>query len=367
MRLGLPKEIKNREHRVALTPEGVRELTARGHQVCVQAGAGEGSGFTDDGYADAGAQLVADAAGAWDAELVVKVKEPLPEEYAFLRPGQILFTFLHLAAAPELAAELMRRKVCAIGYETVQLDDGSLPLLAPMSQVAGRMAVQLGVRFLQRENATPFQGMGRLAGGIAGVPAIRTVILGGGNVGRHAAASVAGLGADVTILEANGDRIAGLAKAFPAIDVRLYGHDSLIGLLPGCQLLIGAALLPGARAPRLLRAAEIGLMPDRAVFIDVAIDQGGISETSRPTTYTEPVYPESGVLHCCLPNLPAAVPETSTRALTTATFPYVMRLADDGLEKALSSTPELACGVNIRDGLIVHPALAGSLQAGTQG
>lgn len=361
MRLGIPKEIKNREHRVSMMPEGVRQLVESGHQVLVQTGAGCDSGHSDEDYQQAGGLIVPDAAAAWQVDMIIKVKEPLTEEYVYLKPDMILFTYLHLAAVPELANELIKRKVCAIGYETVEMDDGSLPLLAPMSQVAGRMAVQLGVRFLQRENATAYKGMGRLPGGIADVPACHAVILGGGNVGRHAAAVAFGVGAKVTVLEADGERLQGLRDSFAGIGVELYTHERLLELLPSCELLIGAALLPGAHAPRLLSRSEIGLMPDLAVFVDVAIDQGGVSETSRPTSYAEPVYVEQGVLHCCLPNLPAAVPATSTQALTAATLPYIQILADQGLDGAIASSAALTRGVNIRNGKVVHQGLAASL------
>ncbi len=363
MRLGIPREIKNREHRVSVTPEGVRKLVGHGHDVMIQHHAGCDSGFSDDDYASAGAKIVATAAEAWQADFIIKVKEPLPEEYAYLRPDMLLFTYLHLAAVPDLAAELVSRRVCAIGYETVQEDDGALPLLAPMSQVAGRVALQLGVRFLQKENGTAFPGMGRLVGGISDVSPCTVLILGGGNVGRHAAAVAAGLGARVIMLEADQQRLAELAKAFPSIEVKAYTHDILHALLPECELLIGAALIPGAHAPLLLSRDDIARMKHEAVFIDVAIDQGGISETSRPTTYAEPVYIEQGVLHCCLPNLPAAVPATSTHALTAATLPYVLRLADEGVARALSTCPALARGVNTRSGKVVHAAVAEALRA----
>jgi len=362
MRVGVPGEIKNREHRVAITPEGVRQLVAHGHQVLVQSGAGLDSGFPDAVYQMAGAKIVDTAAGAWAAELVVKVKEPLPVEYPYLRPQMILFTYLHLAAVPELAEVLIRQRVCAIGYETVQLDDGRLPLLAPMSQVAGRVAVQLGVRLLQKENATPFPGMGRLLGGIADVLACTVLILGGGNVGQHAAMAASGLGARVIVLDTDEKRVASLTQSMPGIDVRLYSHALLLSLLPVCELLIGATLIPGAHAARLLNRSEIALMQAQSVFVDVAIDQGGISETSRPTTYQEPVYIEEGVLHCCLPNLPAAVPATSTLALTSATLSYILELADLGLDAALAASPALNKGINIRDGKVVHKGLAASLR-----
>ena len=362
MLIGIPKEIKNREHRVAMTPEGVAALTAAGHRVRLQAGAGRDSGFDDAAYTRAGAELVEGAAAAWDVDLVVKVKEPLSEEYGFLRPGLALFTFLHLAADLRLARELTDKGVCAIGYETVQLEDGRLPLLAAMSQVAGRVAAQLGVLFLQRENGTAFPGRGILIGGLEGPPTGRAVILGGGNVGRHAAESLVGLGAEVILLEANPAHLQSLRHSFAGrAEAKQYDAETLAALLPGCDLLIGAALVPGEHAPSLLRREDIGWMPEGSVFVDVSIDQGGISETSRPTSYEQPVYVDQGVLHCCLPNLPATVPETSTWALTHATLPYVQKLADFGIDGALAADPALALGVNIREGRVVHAGVADAL------
>lgn len=362
MRIGIPREIKNREHRVAMTPAGVATLVAAGHELHVQAGAGRDSGFQDDAYREAGAVIAESAAGAWACDLVVKVKEPLAEEYGFLRPGLTLFTFLHLAAVAELARELLRKRVCAIGYETVQPDDGRLPLLAPMSQVAGRVAAQLGVSFLQRENGTAFPGKGILIGGLEGMPPGRAVILGGGNVGTHAADALAGLAAEVIILESDAGHLQSLQERFSGrVQLRRYAADTLRQLLPGCDLLIGAALVPGRHAPGLLGRDDIGHMPKGSVFVDVSIDQGGVSESSRPTSYESPVYVEQGVLHCCLPNLPATVPGTSTWALTRATLPYVRQLADRGIEQALFSDPALARGVNTRDGEVVHAEVAASL------
>jgi len=362
MKIGVPKEIKNREHRVSITPEGVLVLTAAGHEVFVQSKAGIDSGFSDTAYLDADATIVDDAKQAWACELVVKVKEPQACEYEYLRPDLILFTFLHLAADRQLTQVLLKQKVCAIGYETVQLENGRLPLLAAMSQVAGRMAVQLGVRFLQRENGTEYPGKGRLAGGIASAPAARVVILGGGNVGCHAASASAGLGAQVVVLEADSLHMQHLQATLPdQISIQHFSADTLISLLPECDLLIGAALIPGKHAPDLLKREHLRLMLPGSVFVDVSIDQGGISETSRPTTYENPLYVEEGVLHCCLPNLPAAVPETSTQVLTRVTLPYIQLLADKGVEGAVQDDPALACGVNIRDGQIVHQGLAASI------
>jgi alanine dehydrogenase len=361
MKIGVPREIKNREHRVSVTPEGVLSLVAAGHELYMQSKAGVDSGFSDAAYIDAGAIIVDAARQAWACELVVKVKEPLTCEYQYLRPDLILFTFLHLAADRQLVEALLKYKVCAIAYETVQLKDGCLPLLASMSQVAGRVAVQLGVHFLQRENGTEFPGKGRLAGGISSVPGARVVILGGGNVGCHAAEASAGLGAEVIVLEADSLHLRNLqASLSKRIRIEYFSADILVSLLPDCDLLIGAALIPGKHAPGLLRREHLRLMQPGSVFIDVSIDQGGICETSRPTTYENPLYVEEGVLHCCLPNLPAAVPETSTRVLTLATLPYVRLLADKGIEEALLSDPALARGVNTREGQIVHEGVAAS-------
>ena len=362
MKISVPKEIKNREHRVSIIPEGVMAIVAAGHEVFVQSKAGVDSGFSDASYLDAGATIVDAAKEAWAGELIVKVKEPLACEYQYFRSDLILFTFLHLAADRQLAELLLKQKVCGIAYETVQLENGRLPLLATMSQVAGRMAVQLGVRFMQKENGTAFPGKGRLAGGIPFAPAARVVILGGGNVGRHAADALAGLGAEVSVLEADSVHLTQLqATLSDSIRIKHFSVDTLVSLLPECDLLIGAALIPGKHAPGLLKREHLRLMQSGSVFVDVSIDQGGICETSRPTTYENPVYVEEGVLHCCLPNLPAAVPETSTRVLTRATLPYVRLLADQGVEQAVMSDPALALGINTRDGRIVHAGVAASL------
>ncbi len=362
MRIGVPKEMKNREHRVAITPEGVRALTASGHTVVIEVGAGVDSGFLDHAYQEAGATIAGSAGAAWDCEMVVKVKEPLPPEYHYFRDDLILFTYLHLAALPELADELIKRGVCAIGYETVQLEDGRLPLLAPMSLVAGKVAAQLGVHYLQKENGTALQGQGRLVGAVGALPPARVVILGAGNVGISAAESVASLGAEVFLLEASKLRIRTLQKVtHDNVQVEHYSHNNLLKLLPLCDLLIGAALVPGKHAPMLLRRTDIALMKPGSVFVDVAIDQGGMSETSRPTSYEKPVYLEEEVLHCCLPNLPAAVPQSSTAALTHATLPYIQRIADMGFDAATTVDPTLKLGINTRGGEIVHSGVKSAL------
>jgi alanine dehydrogenase len=361
MHIGVPKEIKNRERRVSLTPDHVRLLVEAGHTLRVQRSAGTGSGFADDAYRAAGATLVNTAAEAWDAELVVKVKEPQPEEYAFMHPGLTLFTYLHLAAAPALADVLRARGVHAIAYETVQTADGRLPLLAPMSQVAGRVAVQMGASFLQAEvPGVPHHGRGVLMGGIPGVPRARVAIIGGGNVGEHAARAALGLGARVTVLDVRTERLGELEAMLIGLETRPLHGDGLRALLPDTDLLVGAALIAGEHAPHLLDRAMIGAMPEGAVFVDVSIDQGGISETSRATTFEAPAYVEQGVIHCCLPNLPAAVPLSSTLALTHATFPYVQMLAS-GIEAALSGNAALHHGINVRDGAIRHAAVADAL------
>jgi len=362
MRIGVPKEIKNHEHRVAITPEGAALLVQAGHQLMVEKSAGIDSGFSDADYLHAGAELVSRAEKAWAAELVVKVKEPQASEYSYLREDLMLFTFLHLAAFPDLAAVLLEKKVCAIAYETVQTDSGFLPLLKPMSEVAGRVAVQLGVHFLQKENGTSLPGKGCLPSAIGTAAAMHAIILGAGNVGLSAATAAAGLGARVTLLERDDQRIRDLQQQTDEnITVHHFSHEYFYGLLEQCDLLIGAALIPGKHAPELLSRTDLKRMPDGSVFIDVSIDQGGISQTSRATSFDEPIYMEEGVIHCCLPNLPAAVPQTSTRALTEVTLPYIQILADLGLRGALSCNVDLAGGLNTEAGKIKHAAVAASL------
>jgi len=362
VRIGVPKEIKNHEHRVASTPQGVCTLVADGHHVIVQARAGADSGFSDTAYIEAGARIVTTAEDAWACDLVVKVKEPLASEYVFLRPNLVLFTFLHLAAVPELARELIAKKVCALAYETVQLGDGTLPILATMSQVAGRVAAQLAVRFLQKENGTPFAGKGRLPGGVKNVAAAQVLVLGAGNVGLNAADALAGLGTEVMLLEAVQVRVDALqASLGENISVCHFSTENLQRLLPDCDILVGAALVPGKHAPGLLKRSDLRRMQPGSVFVDVSIDQGGISETSRPTTYDDPVYVDEGVIHCCLPNLPGAVPLSSTIALTGASFPYIRLIASHGVDEAVRLNKALSFGVNIRDGRVQHQGVAESL------
>ncbi len=364
MRLGIPKEIKNGEHRVAMTPAHVAELTALGHQLVVEHLAGFDSGFSDQAYESAGAVIEPVAAAVWDVDLVIKVKEPLPEEYAYLRPGLGLFTFLHLAGVPQLAAELMDKRVQAIAYETVTLEDGSLPLLAPMSQVAGRVAMLFAAHFLQKNCMGNVPGTGKLLGGIAGIPSGMVLIIGGGNVGRNAAEVALGLGAEVVVLDQSEACLKQLNSDFSGrLRTEINHPDLLQDLLPQCDVLIGSALVAGEHAPQLLSRAMIGLMKAGSVFVDVAIDQGGMSETSRVSSYADPTYEEGGVIHCCLPNLPASVPQSSTLALGKATFPYIKILAEQGLVEAVHTNPALAQGKNVWDGELCHAGVIKALQA----
>jgi len=321
------------------------------------------SGFGDADSEAAGAHIGEDAEMAWAADLVLKIKEPLPAEYAFLRTGQIVFTYLHLAAEPELLDVLLENRVCAIGYETVQLEDGSLPLLAPMSRIAGRLSAQIGASLLQKENGTAHPGKGVLMGGFDGAPSARVLVLGGGNVGRNAAEVALGMGATVKILDANVECVSRLRQRFSSVgnacEVRFFSGQLMFEALDACDLLIGAALIPGEHAPLLLSSSYLERMAG-GVFVDVAIDQGGVSETSRPTSYDKPVYIASGVLHCCLPNLPAAVPVSATQALTHATLPYVCQLAKLGFN-AVHENAALARGVNTCDGCVAHRGVARAL------
>jgi len=369
MQIGVPKEIKNGEHRVALTPDGVELLTRCGHRLIVQSGAGSDSGFSDALYRHAGATVTEEAKDTWDCDLVVKVKEPLSEEYQYLQADSGLFTFLHLAAFPELTRKLLDAGVRSIGYETVELDHGGLPILAPMSKVAGRVAMLMAARFLQfgsfhGQSIEGVRHRGMLMGGIKGVDACRVVILGGGNVGRHAAHVATGLDADVMVLDHNEACIAHLNRQFEGrFQATLYSESDLGPILSGADLVIGAALIPGEHAPQLISREMIECMQNGAVLMDVAIDQGGISETSRVTSYDEPVYATGGVIHCCLPNLPAAVPRSSTQALVSASLPYLKLLADEGLEAAVNRHADLKKGVNTWDGEIWHSGVLKAFSA----
>jgi alanine dehydrogenase len=350
--VGTVREIKTEEYRVGLTPEGARELSGLGHRVLVEAGAGAGSGFEDEAYRGAGAEIV-DADRVWaDAQLVVKVKEPQPQEYGRLRRDQTLFTYLHLAAVPQVTEALLKAGTTAIAYETVQLADGSLPLLVPMSQIAGRMAPQVAARWLQK----PGPGRGKLMSGLPGAPPARVVILGSGTVSMNACDIALGMGAHVTVLGRNLDSLRRVEERFGhRVETSTMTRANLDNVLEGADVLISGVLVRGgAAAPKLITRADLRLMGAGAVVVDVSIDQGGVLETSRPTTHTDPVYVEEGVVHYCVANMPGAVPHTSTNALTAATLPYVTALASLGTEKAMAADPALARGLMTRDGVVVN-------------
>ena len=353
MEIGVPKEIKDQEFRVGLTPSSVRALVERGHQVFVEQGAGVGSGFPDDAYQKVGAQMVTTGEEAWDRELVVKVKEPLPQEYEYLTLPKFLFTYLHLAAERPLTEALMKSGITAIAYETVELDNGQLPLLAPMSRIAGRLAVQMGAYYLEKQQG----GRGVLLGGVPGVKAGQVTILGGGVVGTEAAKMAIGLGAMVTILDVNVDRLNQLGELFGSrVDLRYSNASQIEDLLPQTDLLIGAVLVTGKKAPVLVSRAEVEKMLPGAVILDVAIDQGGCVETLKVTSHSHPSYVESGVVHVGIPNMPGATPWTATQALNNSTLPYVLKLANQG-EKAWENDLPLAKGVNVQAGKLVQSAV----------
>lgn len=358
MVIGVPKEVKDHEARVGLVPSGVEPLIAAGHRVLVQSGAGAASGLSDHDYHEFGAEIVSSAADVWGpADLIVKVKEPQPSEYPFFRPGLTLFTYLHLAPLPELTQKLVDSQVNAIAYETIREADGTLPLLTPMSEVAGRMAVQVGAQYLEAPNG----GRGILLGGIPGVAPANVVILGGGVVGHNAARMAIGLGAHVTIIDRNLDRLRQLDDIYNSTVVTLASNILTIReSLRHADLVVGAVLIPGASAPKLVRRDMIRLMKRGAVVVDVAIDQGGCFETSRPTTHTEPTYYVDDVLHYCVSNMPAAVPHTSTFGLTNATFPYLLQIANLGLQGACGLHPGICEGVNTFQGHITYAAVAQS-------
>jgi alanine dehydrogenase len=356
MLVGVPREIKTDEHRVAMIPVGVDELTRAGHKVVIQAGAGQGSGIADDQYAVHGADIVATAEEVWKrADLIVKVKEPLPQEWPLLRAGQIVFTYFHFAADEPLTRAVLKSGITAIAYETIKDARGGLPLLTPMSEVAGRMSIQEGAKYLER----PMEGRGILLGGVPGVLPANVVILGGGIVGANAAKVAAGLGANVTILDVNLDRLRYLDDVMPRNVTTLFSdRHNILDSLVRADLLIGAVLIPGARAPYLVRREDLKRMTPRAVIIDVAIDQGGCVETSKPTTHSKPIYIVDDVVHYCVTNMPGAVGRTSTYALTNVTLPYVLQLAKKGLDRAVRENAGLAQGVNIREGKVANAAVA---------
>lgn len=356
MKIAVPKEIKNHEYRVALTPSGVRELTGRGHQVVAQAGAGEGAGFSDADYEIAGATLEANVATLWqNAELIIKVKEPQPEEVERLSPDQILFTYLHLAAEESLTQGLINSGATCIAYETITGAGGGLPLLAPMSAVAGRMAVQAGAHSLEKAQG----GAGILLPGVPGVAPAKVTVIGGGVVGENAARMALGLGAEVTILDKSLARLEALDHRYQGRIKAVYSTaDTLDEAVRESDLIIGAVLVPGAAAPKLISRAQLAEMKPGSVLVDVAIDQGGCFETSHATTHAAPTYAVDGVVHYCVANMPGAVARTSTQALTNATLPFVMALADKGWKQALADDPHFLAGLNVHAGQVTYPAVA---------
>jgi len=354
--VGIPKEVKDNEYRVAATPEGVRELVRAGHHVAVQASAGDGSAIGDDQFAAAGAQILPDADAVFAAaDMIVKVKEPQPQEYERFREGQVLFTYLHLAADERLTRFLVDRKVTSVAYETVQTPDGRLPLLAPMSEIAGRMAPQEGAAALER----PKGGRGVLMGGASGVAPASVVVLGAGMAGANAAQIAAGMEAEVTVVDRNVDRLRDIDRVWHGrIQTVMSSTLAIERLVVGADMVVGAVLIPGARAPHLVSAETVGAMRPGAVLVDISIDQGGCFETSHVTTHSDPTYVVHGVVHYCVGNMPGAVPRTSTYALTNVTLPYVVAIADRGLEGAVRGDEALALGVNVYHGAITTEGVA---------
>ena len=356
MLVGVPQEVKDHEFRVALTPSGVREYVRRGHEVLVQANAGAGSGFQDAEYVRVGARIVDTADEIFgSAEMIVKVKEPVPAEFSLLRENQILFTYLHLAADEPLTRSLMQTGVQAVAYETVQLPNGALPLLTPMSEVAGRMSVQVGAHYLEKAHG----GNGTLLGGIPGVPGAEVVIIGGGVVGLNAAQMAIGLGANVTIVDLSLDRLRQLDTMLGGrFHTLASNYENVAAAVAAADLVIGAVLLPGAKAPRIVTEQMIATMTPGSVVVDVAIDQGGCIETARPTTHSHPTYLVHDVVHYCVTNMPGAVPKTSTIGLANATLPFGLQLADKGLRMAAMENPALALGINVYDGQVTQQGVA---------
>ncbi|MHB1652224.1 MAG: alanine dehydrogenase [Desulfitobacteriaceae bacterium] len=359
MIIGVPKEVKNNENRVAITPAGVHAFVQAGHRVSVEKTAGQGSGIQDAEYVEAGAQM-AEAAEVWEsADMIMKVKEPIPSEYGFFRAGQILFTYLHLAPELELTKALMEKKTAAVAYETIQLDNGSLPLLIPMSEVAGRMSIQIGAQFLEKH----YGGKGILLGGVPGVPPAKVTIIGGGIVGANAAKMALGLGADVTILERDSQRLREIDDLFGGrVKTLMSNSYNIAQSVAQADLLIGAVLIPGARAPRLVSEEMVKSMTPGSVIVDVAIDQGGsIATIDRVTTHSDPIYIKHGVIHYCVANMPGAVARTSTFALTNVTLPYGLELANKGYLKAIHENRALRKGVNVINGKLTYKAVAEAL------
>ena len=359
MDIGVPREVKDHEYRVAVTPAGVHEYMSHGHRVLVERGAGTASGFTDDEYEAAGGVLVERHEDVFArAEMVMKVKEPTPSEYGLLREDLILFAYLHLAANPPLARELLERRVIAVAYETVQLPDGRLPLLAPMSEVAGRLATQVGAYYLMKTNG----GRGVVLGGVAGVLPAKVVVIGGGVVGTNAAVVALGMGAEVTVIDRDIDRLRELQGTMGGRFTTLASTRAAVAdAVAGADLVIGSVLIPGARAPKIVTRDMVTTMPAGSVIVDVAIDQGGCVETARPTTHSDPVYVDLGVVHYGVTNMPGAVPRTSTFALSNVTLPYGLRLADNGIRQAVTRDRSLAGGVNTYRGAVTNEAVASAL------
>jgi alanine dehydrogenase len=356
MRIGVPKEIKNNENRVAMTPAGVMNLVAHGHEVFIEKGAGLGSGFTDEQYVQVGANIVDRAEDAWSMDMVMKVKEPLPSEYEYFREGLVLFTYLHLAPEPELTKALIDKKVVGIAYETVQLPNGSLPLLTPMSEVAGRMATQIGATFLEK----PRGGKGILLGGVPGVHRGKVTIIGGGVAGTNAAKMAVGLGAEVTMIDINPERLRGLDDMFGSDVTTLMSNPyNIAEAIKESDLVIGAVLIPGAKAPKIITEEMIKSMTPGSVVVDIAIDQGGIFETTdRITTHSDPTYEKHGVVHYAVANIPGAVPRTSTFALTNVTVPYAVQIANKGYKIACLENEALLKGINTLNGYVTYKAVA---------
>jgi alanine dehydrogenase len=355
MKIGVPREIKTAENRVALVPGGAETLVTDGHTVLVQEGAGRGSGFSDRDYAAVGAQIVPTAEDVWAADMILKVKEPIELEWACMRPGQVIFTYFHFAASEALTSAVMRSRCVAVAYETVQLPSGELPLLTPMSEVAGRMAVQEGAKYLE-----PFYGgRGVLLGGVPGVLPAEVVILGGGVVGTNAAKMAAGLGAHVTVLDLSLDRLRYLSDVMPPnVDLVFSNRRNIVEQIQRADVLIGSVLLPGAKAPKLVLREDLALMKPGSVIVDVSVDQGGCVETIRPTTHESPTYVVDGVVHYGVANMPGGVPRTSTLALTNATLPYARRLAREGWRAACARDRSLLLGLNVVEGKVVYPGVA---------
>jgi len=358
MKIGVLKELKEEENRVGLLPVGVEMLVADGHEVIVESQSGTASGFEDSDYAAAGAHISKSANSVFGtAEMIVKVKEPLPEEYALLRKEQTLFTYFHFAASERLTKAFIKSGSIAIAYETVQLEDGSLPLLTPMSEVAGRMAIQQGAKYLERE----YGGRGVLLGGVPGTPPGVVVILGGGVVGSNAARMAAGLGAQVLLLDVNLQRLRYLADVMPPnVTTLISNSENIRQALNQADVVVSSVLIPGERAPLLLRKEHLKTMKRGAVIVDVAIDQGGSTESSRPTSHRDPIYEVDGIIHYCVTNMPGALPMTSTIALTNATLPYILQIANEGWQQAANRNPAIAKGINIARGLVVHRSIAQS-------